>query len=792
MKKIIGLSLVAGSLAFAQSGLMGGTHGIHQHNAYTLGQWGVEIGTGGDIAIDSWSITRGGVIYDDNGKKTGQLSSYAGSIAGNFHAAIGLADFLDVGVAVPLYYDHGDTENDFEEGEFWKATRGDVDMWVKINPIGDEKTLFAFATVIDLYLPTGDRATGMRPRHAWYLRDDKGDETYPFTSQELNIGANLVTTFNFTNKGVPLILNANAGIVYAAQGQSTLVYGAGLNYLPFKWMDMFAEWSGEFRVEKGFYPRDEIVDPMRLTPGLRFHLPYNIDFAMALDMSVRALQNFTYDREEEMKDVSVYQLHYTDKDGHKIRYGYVSTPNYAGTATLTWHWGGKTVRDEDKDGVLDEKDQCPHTPDVAKVDSVGCPIDSDKDGMIDGLDKCPGTPAGAVIDTLGCPIDSDNDGVPDGLDECNDTQPGTQVYANGCLADYDKDGVADNVDKCPNTPAGLAVDYYGCPMDADKDGITDSLDKCNETPLGAYVDSTGCPIDSDKDGVFDGLDRCPNTPEGAKVDEYGCDNDSDGDGVANEVDACPNTKSGVTVDSTGCPIDTDKDGVPDGLDKCPNTPEGTEVDNTGCPLDFDKDGVPNALDKCPNTPAGISVDSTGCSSDVDKDGVPDGLDKCPNTPKDAPVDSTGCPLDTDKDGIPDYQDKCPNTLPGIKIDNKGCPVNKKEDLEQLKKGIEFQTGSAKLTKASYGTLDDIIKLMKKITVANLEVQGHTDNTGSEETNKKLSQDRAQAVVDYFIQQGIASERVRAVGFGSDKPIADNKSKAGRAKNRRVELVPYQL
>ena len=110
MKKIIGLSLVAGSLAFAQSGLMGGTHGIHQHNAYTLGQWGVEIGTGGDIAIDSWSITRGGTIYNDkDGTKMGQLSSYAGSIAGNFHAAIGLADFLDVGVAVPLYYDHGDT-----------------------------------------------------------------------------------------------------------------------------------------------------------------------------------------------------------------------------------------------------------------------------------------------------------------------------------------------------------------------------------------------------------------------------------------------------------------------------------------------------------------------------------------------------------------------------------------------------------------------------------------------------------------------------------------------------------
>jgi outer membrane protein OmpA-like peptidoglycan-associated protein len=165
--------------------------------------------------------------------------------------------------------------------------------------------------------------------------------------------------------------------------------------------------------------------------------------------------------------------------------------------------------------------------------------------------------------------------------------------------------------------------------------------------------------------------------------------------------------------------------------------------------------------------------------------------KLPNTKENIPVDTTGCPLDSDKDGVADFEDKCPNTLPGVKIDKKGCPVNRKEDLERLKKGIAFETGSTKLTKASYATLDDIIKLMKKIEAANLEVQGHTDNTGSEKTNEKLSQGRAQAVVDYFVEKGIAPNRVRAVGFGSRMPIADNKTKAGRAKNRRVELVPFQ-
>lgn len=788
MKKIVALSLLAGSMAFAQSGLMGGTSGIHQHNAYTLGQWGVEAGTGGNISIDSWSIARGGIVTVDG--ERGPMGDWAASISGNFHGAIGLADFLDIGGALPLHYDHAESES-IDVGEMWRATRGDVNLWMKINPVGDEKTLFAFATVIDLYLPTGDRATGVRPRHAWYIRDTKGDETFPFTSQELNIGATLVSTFNFTNVGAPLIWNAHAGIVYAPKGASTLVYGTGLNWLPLTWMDMFVEWSGEFRVEKGPYPRDEIEDPMLLTPGLKFHLPWNIDFAMGLDVAVRALRNFSFDHDKEMEMAPCYQMHYVDKDGKHVRYGYVSTPNYAGTATLTWRFGGKMDKDSDKDGVKDDQDKCPHTPKGAPVDSLGCPIDSDGDGLIDGLDRCPYTPAGATIDTVGCSMDTDKDGVPDGLDKCNDTPAGTRVDSTGCTADFDKDGVPDGVDKCPNTPEGVVVDSTGCFSDTDKDGVADAQDKCNETPAGATVDSTGCPVDSDKDGVFDGIDKCPNTKEGVKVDSLGCDIDADGDGVVNELDKCPNTKPGVSVDSTGCSLDADKDGVADGVDKCPNTPEGLEVDDTGCPLDFDKDGIPDAQDKCPNTPEGFSVDSTGCSRDADKDGVPDALDKCADTPKNAPVDSVGCPLDSDGDGIPDYQDKCPNTLPGVKIDQKGCPLNKKEDLEQLKKGIEFQTGSAKLTKASYGTLNDIIKLMKKIEVANLEVQGHTDDTGSEDTNKKLSQDRAQAVVDYFVQNGITSDRVRAVGFGSSKPIADNKSKQGRAKNRRVELVPFQ-
>jgi outer membrane protein OmpA-like peptidoglycan-associated protein len=236
--------------------------------------------------------------------------------------------------------------------------------------------------------------------------------------------------------------------------------------------------------------------------------------------------------------------------------------------------------------------------------------------------------------------------------------------------------------------------------------------------------------------------------------------------------------------------DSDKDNVADAQDKCPNTPAGAIVDSTGCPVDSDKDGVADGLDKCPNNPEGALVDYTGCPVDSDKDGVQDYKDKCPNTPENTKVDSVGCTLDSDKDGIIDAIDQCPNTLPGVEVNEVGCPIHKKEDLSQLRKGIQFKLNSAELTKKSFGTLNDIADLMNKHEQAKLEIQGHTDSNGTQEYNQNLSERRAQAVADYLIKKGIATDRVRAIGYGSTRPIADNKTKAGREANRRVELVPF--
>ena len=334
--------------------------------------------------------------------------------------------------------------------------------------------------------------------------------------------------------------------------------------------------------------------------------------------------------------------------------------------------------------------------------------------------------------------------------------------------DSDKDGVWDKIDMCPNTPRGVVVDEQGCPLDEDHDGVPDYLDHCLGTPEEAlgYIDSLGCPKDSDGDGVPDYLDQCPNTPDAA----WGL------------------------VDSIGCPIDSDGDGVPDYMDQCPGTPEEARgrVDANGCPLDSDGDGVPDYLDQCPGTPAEAlgTIDENGCPKDSDGDGVPDYKDECPNTPAEVQgkVDAKGCILDSDGDGVPDYQDECP-FIAGVK-ENKGCPEVKREVRQLLQKamqGIEFETGKATIKAKSYPLLNQIAQIFVENKNYIIEVQGHTDNTGKYEINKELSEKRANAVRDYLIEQGVDFQRLTAVGYGPDVPIADNKTKAGRAKNRRVEF-----
>lgn len=396
--------------------------------------------------------------------------------------------------------------------------------------------------------------------------------------------------------------------------------------------------------------------------------------------------------------------------------------------------------------------------------------------------------------------------IPYGTQRFN-LQMGMNLNIGRDSGDKDRDGVKNIDDQCPGTPIKQLrklcpdvkrknfVDSIGCLLDEDQDGVPDCYDQCPGTPFGWPVDSVGCPFDTDKDGVPDCYDECPNTPFGVMVDSKGCPLDEDKDGVPDHLDKCPGTPIGVQVDENGCPIDSDKDGVPDYLDKCPNTPEGVQVDENGCPIDSDRDGVPDYLDQCPNTPEGVQVDAAGCPIDSDGDGVPDYLDKCPNTPVEAysTIDENGCPKDSDGDGVPDYLDKCP-TVSGSP-DNYGCPELKREVRNLFKRamqGIQFETGKDIIKPQSFPILDAIANVMFENPTFNLTINGHTDNVGKDEANQLLSERRAASVRRYLIGKGVAEERMTSNGFGATIPIADNKTKAGRALNRRVEfLVTYE-
>jgi OOP family OmpA-OmpF porin len=153
------------------------------------------------------------------------------------------------------------------------------------------------------------------------------------------------------------------------------------------------------------------------------------------------------------------------------------------------------------------------------------------------------------------------------------------------------------------------------------------------------------------------------------------------------------------------------------------------------------------------------------------------------------VDATGCPRDSDGDGVTDPADKCPNTPAGTKVDGVGCPVLFGGTTRTLVlEGVYFETGKSVIKPESEATLDRVAGSLAAHPEVTVEVGGHTDNTGSRATNRRLSQARATAVRDYLIGKGVAAAQLTAKGYGPDKPVADNKTVAGRAANRRVELT----
>ncbi len=278
------------------------------------------------------------------------------------------------------------------------------------------------------------------------------------------------------------------------------------------------------------------------------------------------------------------------------------------------------------------------------------------------------------------------------------------------------------------------------PDDADKDGIEDDNDACPllAEDIDSFEDGDGCPDDdNDKDGVPDKNDACPDVAGVAS--NQGCEEtDNDHDGIKNKKDACPDAaedKDGFE-DADGCPdLDNDKDGIPDAEDKCPNDAE-------------DKDGF---------------EDSDGCpDKDNDQDGIVDTVDKCPMIPE------TVNELD-DKDGCPDF-------------------IRVTEDKIELLDKVYFSKNNKTIQDRSKPMLEEAAAILAILPEMKLRIEGYTDNTGAPKAATKRSAAQAEAVKAFFVDAGVDASRLSATGKGQENPIADNKTKDGRAENNRIELI----
>lgn len=238
------------------------------------------------------------------------------------------------------------------------------------------------------------------------------------------------------------------------------------------------------------------------------------------------------------------------------------------------------------------------------------------------------------------------------------------------------------------------------------------------------------------------------------------------------------------------PVDSDGDGLTDDIDQCPVAPANTP---DGCPIpDTDGDSVLDNVDECPQQPGTLP---NGCPDlDPDKDSILLPEDKCPDVVGVAP---DGCPdPDPDKDGILDPADKCadqPETVNNFE-DQDGCPDEVPEIVKKFTgviKGILFEFGKSTIRKESFALLDDAAKVLTDYPTLRLEISGHTDNIGKRDKNVVLSSARAESVKEYLVSKGIEASRLLTRGAGPDEPVADNKTKAGQAENRRIEFKMVQ-
>lgn len=165
--------------------------------------------------------------------------------------------------------------------------------------------------------------------------------------------------------------------------------------------------------------------------------------------------------------------------------------------------------------------------------------------------------------------------------------------------------------------------------------------------------------------------------------------------------------------------------------------------------------------------------------------IPLGAPPTAPAPAPAPAAPTG-PMDSDGDGVIDANDQCPGTPRGTEVDARGCPIEKKAPI--VLKGVTFEFDSSKLTTQAEGRLNNVVDALQASNGVDFRIDGYTDSIGTEKYNQGLSQRRVDSVKSYLTQHGISTTRITGTqGHGESNPVATNKTAAGRAQNRRVEL-----
>jgi OmpA-OmpF porin, OOP family len=262
------------------------------------------------------------------------------------------------------------------------------------------------------------------------------------------------------------------------------------------------------------------------------------------------------------------------------------------------------------------------------------------------------------------------------------------------------------------------------------------------------------------------------------------------------------------------PIDADGDGLLDAADACPYAagPKSEDPKKSGCPvLDDDEDGIPNGDDACPDKygPKSADAKTNGCPPpkpvDSDADGIPDGEDACPNELGGPSFDKAknGCPApivapdpDSDHDGVPDADDACPHEKGDRSADTKttGCPklVRVSGAEIALLAPVEFKVAKGAvppIDPSSEALLADVASvIVQHPEFVKIEVGAHTDNKGNARFNEKVSAGRAEAVRAWLAAHGVPADKLVAKGYGDTKPIGDNKTAEGRAKNKRITIL----